>query len=84
VREHQPSLIKEYGGILDLPSHNVYGRSGANSLLQRSSFVKRKLQGQLKICSQFEKYKIQFLDLLSTTIVAHQIPEELVMNIDKT
>lgn len=84
--ERTPALlVTRECGILDLRNQNGNSRSWANSLLHRSSFVKRKAtKFAKKVPPTFDKDKIQFLDLLSTTIAAHQIPEELVINIDET
>ena len=84
ILEHRPSLLRENGGPLDLSSSGN-GRSWSNSLLERARMVKRKsTKAAKKLPADFDDQKERFLSRIGAAIRTHNIPGELVINIDET
>ena len=79
ISHKNPSLLKEYGGHLDL------GKKWAQSFLHRRNFVKRKAtKAARKLPVEFPELKLAFLRRIQDEVVTHSIPSELLINWDQT
>ena len=84
VKEHQPSLLKEHGGSLDLISLDGNGHSWTISLLERAGMVKHKAtKAAKKLPRDCCEKKEHFLQI-NSTVKTYNIPAELVINVDET
>lgn len=85
IRKNQPSLLQEHGGSLDFMSATGSGRSWCNSFLKRELFVKRKAtKAAKKLPDDFQEQKRRFLDQISKAVKTHNIPSDLIIDIDET
>ena len=85
IQKNQPSLLQEHGGSLDFRTANGSGRSWCNSFLKRAHFVKRKsTKAAKKLPANFQEQKQRFLDLIASAVKTHDIPSDLIINIDET
>lgn len=85
IRKNQPSLLQEHGGSLDFMSATGSGRSWCNSFLKRELFVKRKAtKAAKKLPDDFQEQKRRFLDQISKAVKTHNIPSDLIVDIDET
>ena len=75
-----PSLLKDYGGTLDL------GKKWVESLLLRRGYVKRKAtKAATKLPSaDFPDIKLSFLRRILEEVQSHAIPMQLLFNCDQT
>ena len=79
VRALRPSLLPEHGGSL------VLGRAWAESLLRRMDFVRRKgTKAAKKVPDNFPEICSAFLERVATAVKEHNIPPQLVLNMDET
>ena len=80
---HHPLLLHENSGPLKASSGS--GRSWSNLFLERTRMVKRKpTKAAKKLLADFDDQKEHFLSKIGAAIWTHNIPEELVINIDET
>ena len=80
VRSLRPSLLLEHGGSL------VLGRAWAEALLRRMDFVRRKkgTKTAKKVPDNFPEIRSAFLEQVATAVKEHNIPPQLVLNMDET
>ena len=79
VQQHNRAMLPEYGGHLRLT------RGWAQSIMQRMGFVWRAgTKAARKVPDNFSELKTEFLDRITEKVVEHDIPPELVINIDQT
>ena len=79
LRALKPSLLPENGGSL------VLGRPGAESILRRMDFVKRKgTKAAKKLPENFLQVKADFLERVAAVIEEYSIPPQLVFNLNET
>lgn len=79
VHQHDRTMLPEYGGTLRLT------RGWAQSIMQRMGFVWRAgTKAARKMPENFSDIKAEFLDRITEKVVQHNIPPELVINIDQT
>ena len=80
VKANDPSLLKEYGGHLQLTE------DWARSLLISMDWVKRKgTTGKVEPSEKFlEEEKFTFQRAISHIVLEHDIPLDLVFNLDQT
>ena len=73
------SMLKEYGGSLELT------RTFAQSFLRRIGFVKRKgTKAARKLPDDFPALKLRYLHRVAKCVGQHNVPPEMVVNIDQT
>ena len=79
VNQHDPQLLAENGGPLQLTT------TWAKSLLHRMSYVKRKGCSVKKLqVHDFEHIKQQFLIDIRAVVTLEEIPKDLILNWDHT
>lgn len=79
LKNKDRSLLKEYGGSIDLT------RSWANSFLLRMNFVKRKATKEArKVPSDFEEIKARYFDKISEIVRKYSIPDQMIINWDQS
>lgn len=79
VEHHDKSLLKKYGGVIDL------NRYWAESFMSRMGLVKRKAtKAARKLPDDFDTVKTTFLDSIRSVVTEHQIPPALIINWDQT
>ena len=79
VNQHDPQLLAENGGPLQLTT------TWAKSLLHRMSYVKRKGCSAKKLqVHDFEGVKQQFLIDIRAVVTLEEIPKDLILNWDHT
>ena len=79
VSHKRPSLLREYGGHIEL------GKKWAESFLQRRGFVKRKAtKAARKLPPDFSELKAAYLRRIQDEVTAHDIPRDLLINWDQT
>ena len=79
VNQHDPQLLAENGGPLQLTA------TWAKSLLYRMSYVKRKGCSVKKLqVNDFEGVKQQFLINIRAVVTLEEIPKDLILNWDHT
>ena len=79
LKATRPSALKVNGGPLSLTKH------WAKSFATRHKLVKRKAtKAAKKIPSNFQEVKDGFLQRIKSTVQAHSIPHNLIVNVDET
>lgn len=79
ISHKRPSLLKEYGGSLDL------GKKWAESFLHRRGFVKRKAtKAARKLPPDYPALKLAYLKRIEDEVKTNSIPEDLLINWDQT
>ena len=80
VKASDPKLLREFGGSLELTE------GWARSVLKSMDWVKRKgTTGKIEPCSKFlEEEKFTFQRAIGKVVSDHDIPIELVLNLDQT
>lgn len=79
VLKHNKFLLAEFGGHINITKH------WAESILHSMKFVKRRGSTKVHVTSNiFDKLKKQFLVDIQATVVIKNIPNELIINWDKT
>jgi hypothetical protein len=79
IMAQTPSLLKENGG------HLVIDEPWATSFLRRMGFVQRKAtKAARKLPTDFDAVKSEFLRKVVDCVKEHDIPADLVVNIDQT
>ena len=79
VTHHDRSLLKEYGGSLELT------RGWSESLLHRYGYVMRKATKEgRKLPDNFEQLKAEFLTRIADLAKQYSIPDDLIINFDQT
>ena len=79
VSHHDRALLVQNGGHISL------NRSWSESILRRINYVKRRgTKAARKIPLEFPVVKAEFLTRISNAVREHNIPDELVINMDET
>jgi hypothetical protein len=79
ISHKNPSLLKDFGGTLEL------GKKWAQSFLKRRNLVKRKAtKATKKLPVDFPELKQVFLRRIEAEIETHSIPSDLLINWDQT
>ena len=79
VRTIQSSLLAKHGGSLTLSD------SWAESFLRRENYIKRKAtKAAKKLPEDFEIVRKGFHDRFAQVVLEHQVPAELIVNLDQT
>ena len=79
VRQHQPSLLKEHGGPLELNRH------WCESLMKRMGLTKRKAtKASRALPENFPQQKHDYLTAIADQVKEHDIPNSMVVNFDQT
>ena len=80
VKVNEPKILREFGGSLELTE------GWARKVLKGMDWVKRKgTTGKVEPCPKFlEEEKLTFQRAISKIVSDHDIPLELVLNLDQT
>ena len=79
ISHKKPSLLKEYGGTLEL------SQKWAESFLQRRGFVRRKAtKAARKLPPNYPDLKVTFLKRIEDEVKTNDIPPDLIINWDQT
>ena len=80
IKANDPNILREFGGSLELTE------GWARSALKSMDWVKRKeTTGKVEPCSKFlEEEKFTFQRAIAKAVSDHDIPMELVLNLDQT
>ena len=80
IKANDSNILREFGGILELTE------GWARSVLESMVWVKRKgITGKVEPCSKFlEEEKFTFQRAIAKAVSDHDIPMELVLNLDQT
>ena len=80
IKASDPNILREFGGSLELTE------GWARSVLKSMDWVKRKeTTGKVEPCSKFlEEEKFTFQRAIAKAVSDHDIPMELVLNLDQT
>ena len=79
-KANDPNILRKFGGSLEL------SEGWARSVLKSMDWVKRKeTTGKVEPCSKFlEEEKFTFQRVIAKAVSDHDIPMELVLNLDQT
>ena len=79
VTHHNRNLLAQNGGHIEL------SKTWSTSILRRMNFVKRRgTKAARKVPDDFPNIKSSFLDRIRDAVREHNIPEELIINMDET